>query len=84
MKATTIAREVKKLGGVYIMATNERGQKKVQGLLNGWDIVCTDDDSYFLARRVTQRGSYDAGSDYNPMGWAFNYKVKYINDYKAV
>lgn len=81
MKAVTIAKEIKKLGGVYVMATNGRGTAKVQGVVNGWDVVCNDDDRYFLTRRITNRDHYDAGSDYNPEGWSFGYKVKYLQDY---
>lgn len=86
MKLESVKRKIDKMGGEtawklrdYTGGDNE--YYELVGTLNGWDIKMRpngneETNTYFTMRRITDRGYFDQGSDYNPSGWTFCYKVK--------
>lgn len=82
MKATTLKRAIEKRGGTARIITEQlkpnefrpNGGTSVNlyGELRGYDIhMIGDESSFYTGRRVTQRGHYDPGSDYNSGGYTY-------------
>ena len=99
MKAISLLNAIKKRGGqAEIKAeakTKYDGSKytsySLVAELNGYDIemvgMGSDPDdlgsSFWTARRVSGRGHYDPGSDYNPGNWEFNNRINDLDRYNG-
>lgn len=92
MKAMSLIRKIEKLGGTAeIVSEESRGydgqawaSHEVVGELNGYDIHMDDLESdFYTVRSVEQRGHYDPGSDYNPGGYSFRYRLSDLEQYAA-
>lgn len=94
MKATNLLRAIEKLGGTAkIKVTHHKedysypGSKpfdstELNGTLSGYDIhMYGEECGFFTARRISQRGYDDPGSDYNPGGYEFNDRIKDLERY---
>lgn len=96
MKAINLINAVKKLGGTATLKKVEHKDYKneprtsysVEGELNGYDVhMIGQSCSFFTTRRISDRGHFDAGSDYNSGGYAFYNRIKdleYATDLKSV
>jgi hypothetical protein len=92
MKAKSLVRKINQLGGTAEIISEERTghndkkrmYHKVLGTLNGYDVEMIDlDSSFYTIRRISQRGAYDPGSDYNPGGWIFCHRLNELQYYAA-
>lgn len=91
MKAITLQREIIKRGGNARIvnehvtgAAGEWERSDLLGELNGYDIemiltngrTITGENDFYTVRRVSDRGYFDPGSDYNSGGYTFCHKIK--------
>mgnify|MGYP001602237600 CR=1 FL=1 len=84
MTGTNLLKAIKKLGGeatlkveTFYGSFGPTDRTSVEGTLNGYDIEWSSGNSRcFTVRRISQRGEYDPGSDYNPGGYAFYDRIK--------
>jgi len=54
---------------------------KLSGTLGNYDIEFNGEECrYFTSRKISDRGHFDAGSDYNPFGYSFHYRLKNLED----
>jgi hypothetical protein len=89
MKATSLKRAIESRGGtaeiikthIKSPATGKEWDRiSLKGTLNGWDVEMIGDESgFFTMRRITNRGHYDPGSDYNSGGYDFCNKLKELD-----
>lgn len=75
MQIKSIKREVLKNDGVIIT----ENENKLVAMCKGYDIEFVG--GVLTMRLVSKRGTYDAGSDYNPGNYMFLNKVKLISEY---
>lgn len=70
-----ITREKKEgINGEYV-------KTELEGTLGNYDIEFTGEECrFFTARKISDRGHFDAGSDYNPSGYIFFYKLKNLDE----
>lgn len=77
MTAQNLKNKIVKLGGKV-----QKTSKGVKGTLNGWDVhLIGHTSTFFTTRRITDRGHYDPGSDYNSGGYRFEYRLKDLEGY---
>ena len=88
MKIESIKNKIVSLGGkAKIIREAKEGingkyvDVKLDATLGNYDVEFNGEECrYFTARRISDRGHYDAGSDYNPFGFTFYYKIKNLEE----
>lgn len=96
MKALSLVNAIKKMGGTAKIVSENKSSEiqgvrrewvssEVVGELNGYDIQMylgeDDSSSFFTARKIANRGYFDAGADYNTGGFEYNHRVKDLERY---
>lgn len=92
MKATNLLKAIEKLGGTGSVVTRTlemkgycdvpylRTKVTLTATLAGYDVEmnCDEDGEtdFYTVRRISQRGHFDAGSDYNSGGYTFCNRIK--------
>lgn len=79
MKALSLKNKIEKLGGSAKIVTRElpsgHTNSELVGEYNGYDVemhINSDGgSSFYTVRKISKRGEYDQGSDYNPGGYTF-------------
>lgn len=78
MKAESIKKRIIKLGG-QVFEDSQSNQLSAE--LGNYDIEFYKNDSrFFTSRSKDKRGYYDPGSDCNPSGYIFHYKLKELDN----
>lgn len=93
MKAANLVSAIKRMGGTAKIVSEPKHSEiqgirrewvshEVVGELNGYDIQMHGlDQSFWTARKVSNRGYFDAGADYNTGGYEFNHRIKDLERY---
>ncbi|QOH56222.1 hypothetical protein [Rhodococcus rhodochrous] len=90
MKANSLVSKIQKMGGTASLISEKRTdydgrpwtKHEVVGELNGFDIHMDDLESdYFTVRHESKRDHFDPGSDYNPGGFRFCYRLRDLEQF---
>jgi hypothetical protein len=74
-----VAKLIYKLGGT--VSFMDETKNRLEAICNGYDVNQCGSSSFVTLRKISDRGTYDQGSDYNPGGYMFLNKLKQIEYY---